>query len=111
MDKVIVISSAGLGGSDVDLGTKLMGLFLTKLRMQHSLPDAMVFYNDAVKLLAEDSPHRGSLVGLHEDGVDIVACGTCLKYYGLDEDALVGRVTGMNEIVGMLLRASGVITL
>lgn len=110
MDRVIVVSNAGLGTGDEELGHKLMGLFLTKLRMQDSLPDAVIFYNEAVRLLSKGSPFRGSMEGLIEAGVDLMACGTCLKHFGMDEDEIVGRVTGMSEVVGNLLKASSVIT-
>ncbi len=73
-------------------------------------PDAVIFYNEAVKLLSKDSPFRGSMEGLIEAGVDLMACGTCLKHFGMDEEELVGRVTGMGEVVGSLLKANSVIT-
>jgi selenium metabolism protein YedF len=107
---VIVINDESFGRGDRELGAKLMGTFLTKLRMRDSMPDAIVLYNSGVKLLAKGSAVFPSLAGLMEDGVEILACGTCVKHYEMDESELAGHVSNMQEIVGLLLKARSVIT-
>jgi intracellular sulfur oxidation DsrE/DsrF family protein len=111
LDRVVVVNNESFGGDDRDLGGKLMGIFLTKLRMTEKLPDAIVFFNSGVRLLTKDSAVRPSIEGLIEDGVDLLACGTCVKHYEMDEADVTGHVSNMQEIVGILLKANSVITM
>jgi intracellular sulfur oxidation DsrE/DsrF family protein len=71
----------------------------------------MAFYNSGVKLLAAGSPVADALDGLAQAGVELIACGTCVKYYGLDERLSAGRISDMQEIVGKLMASEKVITL
>ena len=64
-----------------------------------------------MKLLAEGSPVLPPLAGLAEAGVDLVACGTCVDHFELRGRIKVGRVSGMDEILGLLAKAPKVITL
>ena len=73
-------------------------------------PDAIVFYNAAVKLLAPGSPHVEVLQSLHAAGVDLLACVTCLEFHSLTDRLEVGQVSNMREIVQRTMAASKVIT-
>lgn len=110
MDRVIVVTDDHFGGDDRELGSKLVGLFFMKLRMEDNPPDAIVFYNSAVKLLVRGSAVQHSMEDLLDAGVDILACGTCVKHYGLDENALVGHVSNMQDVVRILMKANSVIS-
>lgn len=35
---------------------------------------------------------------MHEAGVEVISCGTCLDFYGLKEDLLVGEISNMYTI-------------
>lgn len=107
---VVAIHAETMGRGDDALGAKLMGSFLRTLGTVDEKPDAIVFYNAAVKLLAADSPHLEALRGLHAAGVDLLACVTCLEFYALTERLGVGAVSNMREIVQRTLSASKVVT-
>ncbi|MEM9801359.1 MAG: sulfurtransferase-like selenium metabolism protein YedF, partial [Planctomycetota bacterium] len=62
-----------------------------------------------VKLAGPDSPVRGELAMLEEGGVDLVPCGTCLEFYGVEP--AVGGVGSMDEIIHTLKQAEKVITI
>jgi selenium metabolism protein YedF len=98
----ILITSHFLGHGSDELGAKLMGSFLRTLLVAEHKPDKIVFYNSGVKLLAPDSPVHDVLDELERAGVRIVACGTCVGFFGLDELIPKPRVSNMQEIVGIL---------
>jgi hypothetical protein len=51
------------------------------------------------------------LQALSRRGVEILACGTCLEYYGLKEQLAVGEISNMYTIAETILRAGKVIGL
>jgi hypothetical protein len=55
MKTVMVIGSSSLGSGDDELGVRLMEAFLRKVWASEMKPDAMLFYNSAVTLLAQQS--------------------------------------------------------
>ncbi len=88
-----------------------MGSFLRQLSGASGKPDALIFYNSGVKLLTEDSLSRDALDALFKKGVELIACGTCVAHYQLNEKMAVGRVSNMQEIVSTLLESEKVITI
>ena len=74
-------------------------------------PDAIVFYNAAVKLLGPGSASIDALKQLDDAGVDLLACVTCLEFLGLTRQLQVGRVSNMREIVQRTMEAGKVWTL
>jgi intracellular sulfur oxidation DsrE/DsrF family protein len=110
MKKTVVLHSEFLGTGDDALGAKLMGSFLRTLLSAAPAPDILVFYNSAVKLLADSSPVRDVLDELNRAGVRLVACGTCVGHFQLDERIARERISNMQEIVQILLTSESVVT-
>jgi selenium metabolism protein YedF len=110
MTTVVVINQAQMGSGDEQLGRKILATCLRKL---HVFPDleAIVLYNSGVKLATRDSFVATELTQLHEHGVDILPCGTCVEHFGLEGQTLFGQVSNMDEIVATLAKAEKVITL
>lgn len=104
--KVIVIDSDTMGKGSNELGKILIGSFLRKLWAHDTKPDAIVFYNAGVKLLKNDSEVLDALHGLHKAGTDLVACGTCVNYFELQDTMDAARVSNMPEIVSILMDAA-----
>ena len=107
---VVTIHAETMGRGDDALGAKLMGSFLRTLSTVEEKPDAIVFYNAAVRLLAPGSNHLEALKALDAAGVDLLACVTCLEFYALTDQLAVGAVSNMREIVQRTMRASKVVT-
>lgn len=107
---VIVLHAETLGRGDDVLGAKLMGGYLRTLTGLEPRPDALVFYNAAVRLLAPGSPHLETLGALDDAGVDLLACVTCLEHFALTQSLALGRVSNMREILQRQLGAARVIT-
>jgi len=108
---VVIVPGETMGRGDDGLGAKLLGNFLQTLTAVEEKPDAIVFYNAAVRLLAPASPHLEALEALEAAGVDLLACVTCLEFYSLRDGLAVGAVSNMREIVQRTFRASKVVTL
>ena len=108
--RTVVVNSQFLGRGDDALGGQLMGSFLRKLWASETKPTRMIFYNSGVCLLADGSTVLDALAALHEAGVDLIACGTCVTYYGLGKKIAIGRVSDMTEIVAALMASDTVVT-
>ncbi|WP_242343320.1 sulfurtransferase-like selenium metabolism protein YedF [Anaeromyxobacter terrae] len=107
---VFVLNAETMGRGDDALGAKLVGSFLRTLASTDPKPDAIVFYNAAVQLLGEGSPHLEPLRALDDAGVDLLACVTCLEFYDLVGRIAVGHVSNMREIVQRTMKAGKVVT-
>ncbi len=111
MKKTIIVNNETLGIGSKELGKRLMGSFLRKLCISENKPETIIFYNSGVRLLAKGSSVLDALDTLLNAGVDIIACGTCVGYYKLNDTFVVGRVSNMQEITSILLNSESVITI
>lgn len=111
MKSVIVINSDEMGRGDKELGQLLIGSLLKKLWARQDRVDAIILYNSGVKLVDESSQLIDVLTGLYEQGVEIIACGTCIDQYRIEKEHIIGRVTDMIEILDIMMRTDKVITL
>jgi len=87
-----------------------MNKFILQLATQSPKPNAVVFYNAGVKLLADDSTCLEGVRTLEHDGVEILACGTCAGFFGITTRVAAGRITDMREIVATIIAAAKVVT-
>ena len=109
---VLVVSSEFMGrGEHPELGTVLIRGFFHTLGEVEPRPDTILFFNSGVKLAVEGSPVLEDLCTLAGQGIEILACGTCLGYYELKEKLAVGEVSNMYTIAEMMLNAGKVVNL
>lgn len=108
---IILITNDGMGHGEAPLRHKLIGTYLTLLKDSNTLPAAICFYTDGVKLVVSGSPVLDQLRALQEKGVHLIVCSTCLNYYNLMEKLQVGIAGGMTDIIEAQTRADKVITL
>lgn len=106
---VVAVSSLCMGRGDERLGVLLLKAFLNVLPELEDLPQAICFYNEGVKLACQDSPVLESLRTLQDKGVSLVVCGTCVEFYGLQEQLAVGKISNMYHIATLLSRSFKVI--
>ena len=93
--KTILIQSEGLGRGDDKLGIILMANFLRLLGDSQDKPGALIFWNSGVHLLCEGSRVLEHLKKLEGQGVEILACTTCLEYLELTAKLIVGKPSTM----------------
>lgn len=110
-DTILLIPREGMGVGEPALQIKLLDTYLRLLVENGSLPAAICFYTDGVKLAVEGSPLLERLVQLEQAGVRLILCSTCLNYYGLIEKVQVGTMGGMPDIIEAQVMAAKVITL
>jgi len=110
-DTIVLITNNGMGKGDPPLQLKLIGKYLELIQLNESLPNALCFYTDGVKLVTQGSPILGQLRALESRGVRLVVCSTCLEHYGLADKVQVGIVGGMADIIEAQVKAEKVITL
>ena len=107
---VIVVNGETMGRGDDGLGAKILGNLLRTAATVDPKPDAIVFYNAAVKLLGPASQSLDALRQLDGAGVDLLACVTCLEFFDLTKKIEFGHVSNMREIGQRTLGADKVIT-
>ncbi len=103
--KTILIQSQVLGRGDDELGMILMSKFLGSLTDSKEKPAAIFFWHSGVKLVAEGSWALAHLKKLEQQGVAILACGTCLDFFSLKDKVKVGITTSMPEIIKALMNS------
>ena len=108
---VILVSKDGMGFADETLQHKLIDTYLKLLMENKSLPNAICFYTEGVKLVVEGSPLIDRLSQIEQKGVRLIICSTCLDYFSLTDKVQVGIVGGMSDILEAQVKACKVITL
>ena len=101
--KILLLSSESCGYGDADLGFEILATLLETLHKRKNTPMALICWNTAVKLLAEDSPLLSRLKRLEEDGMDILAGGLCVTQLDLTDRIAVGKMATMEEILDLIL--------
>ncbi len=112
-DSVVLVTKEVLGNvapEDAAFGTSMLEKFLHTLEASERKPRAICFYTEGVKNLCADSSLVEGLRLLEGMEIRLVACGSCLDYYGLAGELQLGEVVGMNEIVALMMEADSVIT-
>lgn len=108
---VMLIGSDKMGRGSDELGGILVRSMLHTLAEGDRRPTTLILLNSGVKLVTADSPVLEDLQLLESQGVEILACGTCLDYYELKERVAVGQVSNMYSIVELMLDADNVISI
>lgn len=100
-----------LGDGDRQLGGNLIRMYFYTLSQAEKKPAAVIFVNSGVKLPTQDQQVIEHLKVLQEKGCRVLACGTCLDFYGLKEQLQVGQVSNMYDIITCLGEYSKVVSL
>lgn len=95
---------------DHDFSANLLNLFLQTLLQSGHEPRAILMVNSGVKLMDPDGPYIKVLTELREKGIEVLACGLCLDYYGLKSKIKTEQVTNMFAICEYLFSADRVIS-
>jgi selenium metabolism protein YedF len=102
-EKIVLLSSTGLGSGDQTLGELIMANFLRLLPDQPNKPNKLICWNSSVKLLTTDSQVLAHLKKIEAAGIEIIACRTCIEYFSVEEKIAIGKISTMQIIQGLLL--------
>ena len=108
---VLVVSADKMGRGDEELGHILIRSFFHTLGEVKPRPDRIILFNTGVRLACQGSEVLDDLCALEADGIEILACGTCLGYFELKDKLAVGRVSNMYDIAETILGAGKVVNL
>lgn len=108
---VLAVPSGIMGRGDEELGGVLVRAFFHTLGEVEPLPQTIIFFNSGVKLVVQGSPVVEDLQALKAQGIEILACGTCLGHFQLKDKVAVGEVSNMYTIAETLLSAGKVVSL
>ena len=103
--KVLFITSDAIGRGEDDLGGMLMANFLRLLGESPEKPARIIFMNAGVRLVCEGSHVLVHVRKLEEQGVELLACSTCLEYFDLVKNLKVGTPTDMAKSVQSMMTA------
>ncbi|HEX7364285.1 MAG TPA: sulfurtransferase-like selenium metabolism protein YedF [Dehalococcoidia bacterium] len=101
--KTFLIQSEGLGRGDEQLGSLLMASFLRLLGESQDKPGSLIFWNAGVRLMCQGSQVLEHLKRLEEQGVELLACTTCLEYFELMDKLAVGKPTTMMKSIQSMM--------
>jgi len=107
----VFIGKEIIGAGNEELGKSLMKMYFYTISEGEDLPKSVLFMNDGVKVPTLNEQAIEHLKNLESKGVEILVCGACLNFYGLEENLKVGKVSNMYDITNRMKEASKVITL
>lgn len=106
---VVVIDSDEMGKGDRELGEVLIKGFVYSLTEMETLPKTIILYNKGVFLATKNENTIEDLKKLEAMGVEVISCGTCVNYYGLQDSLKVGTLTNMYTILDRQMKAKKVV--
>lgn len=107
----VFIGKEIIGAGDEELGKSLMKMYFYTISEGDDLPKSVLFMNGGVKVPTLNEQAIEHLKDLEEKGVEILVCGACLNFYGLEGNLKVGKVSNMYDITNRMKEAAKVITL
>ena len=87
----VMIATDVIGTGDETLGRNLMKSYIYSLTEAELKPTTIMFLNRGVYLTTKGSPV-----------LEILSCGACLDYYGLNDSLEAGNVTNMYSNVEIM---------
>lgn len=106
--KVFLVTSEGIGRGDEQVGKLLMANFLRLLGESLDKPKSIVFLNAGVRLVCEGSNVLEHAKKLEGQGVELLACTTCLEYFDLADKLRAGKPTTMAKTIQQMMTADTV---
>lgn len=107
---VVFVTRDTLGEGDPDFGRNLLNVFLQTLLQSGHRPRAILLINKGVKLLDPEAATHKVLSDIKEAGIEVLACGLCVEFYGLKGKIATEQITNMFAIVEFLFAADRVLT-
>ena len=108
---VLVFAKNRIGEGSEELGKMLVGGFLNTFKEMGKLPQKVIFMNSGVELVLEGSPTVPILEEYEKQGVELLACGTCLEFFEKVNEVAVGKVSNAYDILNATINAGKVISL
>ena len=108
---VVVIGRDTMGEGAEELGKILIKGFIYSLTALSEPPASVLFLNSGARLTSEGANTVEDIKRLEQQGTEILTCGTCVNYYGLQDSLAVGAITDMYGITEKMASAGTVINI
>ena len=105
---IVVISRDTMGEGAEELGKILIKSFIYSLTELPVPPRYVIFFNSGARLASCDSNTIDDLKKLEQKGTEILTCGTCVNYYGLQDKTAVGSIANMYGITEKIASAGNI---
>jgi len=102
--KVILLNTDHWGKEDAELGKTLLETFLTLLKQEEEPPAAIFCMHRGVLALTEGSVLSLHLREIEDRGVPVLACKTCVDYYGVEGSLYAGKISSMKRFLELAAR-------
>ena len=99
-----------MGRGDDELGWALLQTYIQTIKDIQPLPEKIIFYNSGVKQVTNESGALEALKHLQAQGVEILACGTCLDFFKLKSAIKVGQISNMYDIMNSMTSADKIVS-
>lgn len=110
-DWAVFVNKDIIGSGNEDLGQSLMKMFLYTISEGEDLPKSILFMNGGVKVPTLNEQAIEHLKALEDKGVELLVCGACLNFYGLEDKLSVGKISNMYDITNAMKDSAKVITI
>lgn len=107
----IFVNKEIIGAGNEELGQSLMKMFLYTISEGEDLPKSILFMNGGVKVPTLNEQAVEHLKVLQDKGVELLVCGACLNFYGLEDKLEVGKISNMYDITNAMKESLKVITI
>lgn len=107
---VVFISKDTFGEGDRDFSINLLNVFLQTIFEAGHRPQAILLANSGVRLMDPESSLRKVLTDFQDSGVNVLACGLCVEFYGLKDKLPKEQITNMYAICEYLFSAGKVLS-
>jgi selenium metabolism protein YedF len=88
---ILIVVATDTMGKEEEIGKVLMKGFFETMKATKEIPHTIFFLNAGVRLTTVDDEVLPTLKEIEAMGVEIYSCGTCLKYYDLEDKLQVGH--------------------
>lgn len=102
---LVILASDRMGRGDDVLGDVLMRSFIHTLLSLTPRPRKIILYNTGARLADRDSTVIDDLRQLEAVGVELLVCGTCVNFFGIQDRLGVGTISNMYDIAAALAAA------
>lgn len=112
-DRAIVYITSDQVGPDEELGRHLLKVFIRNMLevSRAELPGKIIFVNRGVRVPCSWEETIEDLKALVGMGVEVYACGVCLKHYDIMDDLQVGEVGNAFDTVQAFLGNGKLVTI
>ena len=107
----VLITSDDFGRGSKELGAILMKMFIYTLQEAQTKPERIILLNGGVKLAGREADAADDLCRFAAAGGELLICGTCLDYYGMQDKIVCGDVSNMYDIWERMTASEKVITI